>query len=93
MGATADPTTVPSCTGIICCGVCSPSFISQLPSLFQSGSQAIASITQSNNQVRLAETNAAAQVQIAGIKQQSASTMYLVLGLAVVAVIVFAFKK
>lgn len=92
MGATADPSTVPSCTGTIVCGVCDPTLISTLPCLFQSTGQAVAAITQSNNQKQIAQTNAAANIQLASIKAQSSSSMYLLLAVGVGAAIFFAFR-
>jgi hypothetical protein len=93
-GSTADPMVTQSCPGSICpCGVCQPSFLSVLPCLFKSGTQAVAQITNSNNAVKVATLNANAGIQKAQISAASAPTMYLVIAAAVIVVVIFAFKK
>ena len=91
MGATSDPVTVPSCTGSLCDGVCTPSFLNSLPCLFQSTAQTVATLTQSNNQVKVAQINAQAQTQVAGIRAQSSAGLFNVLTIGLVAVVIFAF--
>lgn len=94
MGATADPTTTTACPGsITCCGTCQPTFFNVLPGLFQSTGQAISQITQSNNQVKVAQINAQVATTQAQLKASTAPTMYLVIGLGVVALIVVVFVK
>jgi len=92
MGVTSDPSTVPSCTGSIVDCVCDPSFISTLPCLFKSTGQAVAAITQSNNQVQISKNNAAANVAVAQVKAQSSSSMYMLLAIGVGAAIFLAFR-
>jgi hypothetical protein len=91
MSATADPSTSPSCVGVICDGTCQPSFLNVLPCLFSSTSKAVAGITASNNAVKVAQIQTAGQVQQAQIKASKTinPTMIVLLGLGIILAIAF----